>query len=90
MHRGRQQATLQSGRSIPSLRGTGEAFMVESDYEFDCPYCGEQLWVRLDRTSGTRQDFIQDCEVCCRPIRIRASVSDGDIVDFSAVTDDEP
>jgi hypothetical protein len=35
-----------------------------------CQYCGEenQLWIDLTVTSD--QDFIEDCEVCCRPNRI--------------------
>ena len=35
-----------------------------------CQYCGEEndLWV--DLTIQGDQDFIEDCEVCCRPSRI--------------------
>ena len=35
-----------------------------------CQYCGEenQLWIDLTITAD--QDFIEDCEVCCRPNRI--------------------
>ncbi len=32
-----------------------------------CPYCGERLETRVDLTGGERQ-YIEDCEVCCRPI----------------------
>ena len=32
-----------------------------------CPYCGESFSLMLDCSVGSHQ-FIQDCEVCCRPI----------------------
>ncbi len=34
-----------------------------------CPYCGESLVVLLD-CSGERQEYFEDCQVCCRPIHI--------------------
>ena len=30
-------------------------------------------------------DYIEDCEVCCRPIEIRYRIVDGELVSFSAV-----
>jgi len=32
-----------------------------------CPYCGEAVEIALDPGSGTHQDYVEDCEVCCRP-----------------------
>ncbi len=32
-----------------------------------CPYCGERLETRIDVTAGPLA-YIEDCEVCCRPI----------------------
>ena len=52
--------------------------MLESDQESNCPYCGEPITVRVDQTGGSRQFFITDCEVCCRPIQIEVDIdSDG-------------
>jgi hypothetical protein len=34
-----------------------------------CPYCGERLETRVDLTAGERE-YIEDCEVCCRPIEL--------------------
>lgn len=34
-----------------------------------CPYCGEPLQIALDPSAGD-QDYIEDCQVCCRPISI--------------------
>jgi hypothetical protein len=32
-----------------------------------CPYCGERLETRVDLTAS-EPSYIEDCEVCCRPI----------------------
>jgi len=38
-----------------------------------CPYCGERFEIAIDLTQGKRQDWILDCEICCRPIRVTIS-----------------
>lgn len=40
-----------------------------------CPYCGEAITVVAD-VSDADQSYIEDCEVCCRPITLRLSISD--------------
>jgi len=35
-------------------------------------------------TSVPRQTYIEDCEVCCRPIEISYAVEDNALVDFEA------
>jgi transcription elongation factor Elf1 len=40
----------------------------------DCPYCGESFGVTVDVSVG-RQDYIEDCQVCCRPIQFRVRVN---------------
>ncbi len=35
-----------------------------------CPYCGESIEIALDAGSGSRQEYVEDCEVCCRPWRV--------------------
>ncbi len=32
-----------------------------------CPYCGEQIEVLLDQQE-TGHEYIEDCQVCCKPI----------------------
>jgi hypothetical protein len=41
-----------------------------------CPVCGEEDEVEIDVAGGPRQDFIQDCVVCCRPRRVLAEASE--------------
>jgi hypothetical protein len=35
-----------------------------------CPYCGEWVELALDPGGGEAQEYIEDCEVCCRPWRV--------------------
>jgi len=48
-----------------------------------CPYCGEEISMVLDM-SVHRQTYIEDCEVCCRPIEIRYAVEDEFLAQFEA------
>lgn len=34
-----------------------------------CPYCGEAISIVVDE-SVAEQQYIEDCEVCCRPMVI--------------------
>jgi Cysteine-rich CPXCG len=35
-----------------------------------CPYCGEVNEIVLDPGSGSAQEYVEDCQVCCRPWRL--------------------
>ena len=39
-----------------------------------CPYCGESVEFLLDPSGGTDQEYVEDCEVCCRPWHVRVAV----------------
>ncbi|MDD9891206.1 MAG: CPXCG motif-containing cysteine-rich protein [Gammaproteobacteria bacterium] len=41
--------------------------------ESTCPYCGEPIQLLVD-CSVPFQEYIEDCQVCCKPMQIRASV----------------
>ncbi len=43
--------------------------MFENEVFFQCPYCFETISMLLDPSAGG-QSYIEDCEVCCRPIQI--------------------
>lgn len=54
--------------------------MLENDQDYNCPYCGQLNSLRVDRTGGSRQHLITDCEVCCKPIEIELDVfGDGEV-----------
>ena len=53
--------------------------MEQYEQFFNCPHCGEAISFLLD-FSIPDQEYIEDCEVCCRPIEIRYEVgADGEI-----------
>ena len=54
----------------------------------DCPYCGESIDVLID-DSIPRQEYIEDCQVCCSPINFRVSLLGDDDVDIRVSTDSE-
>ncbi|MGI9272181.1 MAG: CPXCG motif-containing cysteine-rich protein [Woeseiaceae bacterium] len=48
------------------------------DKTVECPYCGEAIEVLIDQ-SESQQNYIEDCQVCCRPIVFIVMVdADGD------------
>lgn len=39
----------------------------------DCPYCGESIEIVVDASIPSQQ-YIEDCQVCCRPITLSVDV----------------
>ena len=35
-----------------------------------CPYCGAAVSLAIDPGGGPAQDYVEDCQVCCRPWRV--------------------
>jgi transcription elongation factor Elf1 len=52
---------------------------------FDCPHCAQKISMLID-LSVSAQNYVEDCEVCCRPIEISYQVGDDDVVIFEANT----
>lgn len=40
---------------------------AETGATVSCPYCGEINEIALDPGSGSEQEYVEDCQVCCRP-----------------------
>lgn len=40
-----------------------------------CPYCGEEITLLIDG-SVEMQEYVEDCEVCCRPIDFAVEVDE--------------
>ncbi len=38
-----------------------------------CPWCGECFETAVDASAGAQQ-YVEDCQVCCRPIVMHADV----------------
>ena len=50
-----------------------------SERGISCPYCGEAISVLID-DSLSEQSYVEDCQVCCRPIVLTVNVDvDGDV-----------
>ena len=49
----------------------------------DCPYCGETIELVVDR-SVERQEYTEDCSVCCRPIVVTVVAVAGELVSVDA------
>jgi hypothetical protein len=47
-----------------------------------CPHCWETINLTLD-LSIPEQSYIEDCPVCCRPMRVSYSSADGELAEFS-------
>ena len=50
---------------FPAGDGTAEGEVVVI-----CPHCGEANELGLDPGSGPLQEYVEDCQVCCRPWRV--------------------
>jgi len=47
-----------------------------------CPNCWETVNLTLD-LSIPEQSYIEDCPVCCRPMRVSYVSADGELVEFA-------
>lgn len=50
---------------IPSADG-----VAATEARVLCPTCGERVSIALDPGSGPDQQYTEDCEVCCRALRL--------------------
>ena len=51
-----------------------------------CPYCWEAIEISLD-LSVDEQQQVEDCSVWCRPIVIRYSAADGELVSLDTAAE---
>lgn len=59
------------------------------EVETACPACGEPLTLLVDVSAGRRQSYVEDCEVCCRPMLIEVTVYGHDEVDLAVRSTDD-
>ena len=40
---------------------------LNGEASYICNSCGEEIVVPLDHSEGQRQEYVEDCPVCCNP-----------------------
>ena len=57
--------------------------------EVQCPYCGAVNDLTLDPGSGASQEYVEDCQVCCRPWQVTVTYGTDGRADVSVQPADE-
>jgi len=53
-----------------------------------CPYCGQVNWIAVDPAGGSHQEYVEDCQVCCRPWQVSVTFGDDGAATVSADSTD--
>lgn len=53
-----------------------------------CPYCGEAIEILVDVSAGD-QHYVEDCQVCCKPINLAITIDKDRYPQITARSDDE-
>jgi hypothetical protein len=61
----------------PSRNREANPRVLDDSAFVSCPYCGETIEVLLDSGGGASQEYVEDCEVCCRPWLVRVELGRG-------------
>jgi hypothetical protein len=59
---------------------------MQEEAQITCPFCWETLTILVD-LSIPEQDYIEDCQVCCQPIRIRYRSDNGELSGLEVTQD---
>jgi DNA replicative helicase MCM subunit Mcm2 (Cdc46/Mcm family) len=51
--------------------------LVNDEASYVCDSCGEEVVVPIDLSAGLRQEYVEDCPVCCRPKVVHVEVDEG-------------
>lgn len=53
---------------------------MDENATYVCGECGEEIVVPVDFSAGSRQEYVEDCPVCCRANVISVEIDpDGDV-----------
>ncbi|MDA3912677.1 CPXCG motif-containing cysteine-rich protein [Oleiagrimonas sp.] len=53
-----------------------------------CPYCGEPIELTIDCSLGA-QRYIEDCQVCCKPIEVAVRIQHDGLPEVAVRHQDE-
>ena len=52
-----------------------QGLLPDEFVSIQCPWCGERMETHVDLTAGA-QSYIEDCQVCCRPMQLTLELED--------------
>jgi hypothetical protein len=47
---------------------------ADAEATYICDSCGEEIVVPVDISAGSHQDYVEDCPVCCHPMRLHVDI----------------
>ena len=50
--------------------------LMELEATFVCAYCFQVNTIMVDSTGGVEQEYVEDCQVCCRPNQLRITIDE--------------
>ena len=61
---------------MPKKRNKRRRIRLAANLEatYICDSCGEEIVVPVDISGGTRQDYVEDCPVCCHPMTLHVDI----------------
>ena len=58
----------------PSRPGSQPKARLEAEATYVCDSCGEEIVVPVDISAVSHQDYVEDCPVCCHPMRLHVDI----------------
>ena len=49
---------------------------MQEEASYRCFACGEEIVIPVDPSAGERQEYVEDCPVCCRPNVIHVEIDE--------------
>ena len=60
---------------------TQDDSLLDTEAGVTCPHCGASVSITLDPAGGQVQEYVEDCEVCCKPWKVQLSYDAKGIAD---------
>ncbi len=49
---------------------------MEIEATFICAYCLQQNSIVIDSSGGKTQEYVEDCQICCKPNTLKIQIDD--------------
>ena len=57
---------------------------MNDDASYTCDACGEEIVIPIDPSAGSKQEYVEDCPVCCHPNVIQILIAKDGRITVSA------